>query len=92
VVTAPLRDQAPVLVVKEEETLQLGPRRLLGKSSMGLRLFITQTFHWPETDNSRPTSDRDSSDETPHNLDRRCQTNMIKCLAPTAVPMVLASS
>ena len=70
VVTAPLRDQVPVLVVEEEEALQLGPRRFLGEPSIGLGLFISQKFHGHETDNSRPTSDRESSDETPRNLDR----------------------
>nr|AXV46611.1 hypothetical protein pA58H2_p65 [Arthrobacter sp.] len=55
VVASPLRDQAPVLVVEEEEALQLGPRRFLGEPSIGLGLFISQKFHGHETDNSRPT-------------------------------------
>ena len=72
VVTSPLRDQVPVLVVEEEEALQLGPRRFLGEPSIGLGLLISQKFHGHKTDNSRPTSDREPSGETPRNLDRLC--------------------
>jgi hypothetical protein len=70
-VTSPLRVQAPVHVV-EEEALQLGPRRFFGEASIGLSLLISQKFHGHETDNSRSTNDRESSDETPHNLGRLC--------------------
>ena len=54
VVTPPLRDQIPVLVVQEEKAPQLRPSRLLVEPSVRLSLLITQKFHWHEPTISVP--------------------------------------
>jgi hypothetical protein len=41
VVTAPLRDQLPVLVIEEEESFQFGSRGLLGERPVRLGLLVS---------------------------------------------------